>query len=199
MSRVKKKCSPGTVCAVFGALLILSAAGMLLHLHLVQGDSAANAKKIVSEIRELLPQTSNTIPEERGNNLMPSMEIENLNFIGIIEIPQYETELPIYCKWEPDRLSSAPCRYTGSVYDRSLIIGGTGHKGQFDFAKEITVDDTVYITDMEGNRYSYIVFSVEHVNHAKTETLQSEEDDLTLFVKSMLSMEYIVIRCRISK
>ncbi|MBQ8287930.1 MAG: hypothetical protein IJX76_04065 [Clostridia bacterium] len=88
------------------------------------------------------------------------VEVDGLNFCGIIEIPEYNRELPVYASWESDRVSHYPCRYTGSIYQNGLVIGGSDNSGQLDFMKRIVNDDTVCFTDMTGLRCSYTVTSI---------------------------------------
>ena len=63
------------------------------------------------------------------------------------------------------------------------------------FVKEISVGNAVYVTDMTGNQFSYKVTDIQYCDHADNQTLSSESDDLTIFVKNIYAFEYIIIRC----
>ena len=180
---------------LLGVILILCAAIMLLYTKLSPNISVENATETLRKAEAQLPTIIDQIPEERRNNTMSSMEINRVNIVGLIEIPKYSFKLPVYSTWDKAMVSSVPCRYTGSIYDRSLIIGAADREGQMDFVKQLYLDDRIFITDMEGGRYSYRISKIDHTDNVKTEELQSNSCDLTIFVKSSLSMEYIVIRC----
>ena len=76
-----------------------------------------------------------------------------------------------------------------------MQIGATSQKGQYDFYREVSVGDSVFFTDMEGNRFSYTVMDIRYEKHADQAILQREDSALTLFVKNVYALEYIVIFC----
>ena len=52
---------------------------------------------------------------------MPAQKIAGQDYIGILEIPALELELPIISTWSYLNLKEAPCRYTGSVYTNDIV------------------------------------------------------------------------------
>ena len=95
-------------------------------------------------------------------------------------------------------MASHPCRFWGSVYDSSLVIGGADQQGQFDFCDQIDIGNAVIITDMTGAAFSYTVACVERAARADADWLLSEDYDLTIFAKDAFSLEYLAVRCRLS-
>lgn len=180
---------------VFGILLILGAAAALVYIQVSSDIGAKNAQQILVQAEVRIPTVIDLVPEERWNNTMPSMEIDGVNVVGILEIPKYSCKLPVHATWNTGLSGSMPCRYTGSIYDRTLIIGGSDREGQLDFAGQISIDDRIFLTDMEGGRYSYHVTAIHRSDSADTDELMSKDSDLTIFIKNSLSMEYIIIRC----
>ena len=77
-----------------------------------------------------------------------------------------------------------------------MQIGGTSQKGQYDFYRDISVGDSLFFTDMEGNRYSYEVKDIRYEDDADQSTLDFEEASLTLFIKNVYAFEYIVVNCQ---
>ena len=81
---------------------------------------------------------------------MPVLSLEGTDFMGILEFPLYDSVLPVSADWgNPLRY---PHRLSGSIYDSSLQIGGTSQAGQYDFYRQVSVGDSLFFTDMEGNR-----------------------------------------------
>ena len=123
--------------------------------------------------------------------------MEKINISGLIEMPQYDSKLPFCSNFNEKNTASLPRRFSGSAYDSSLIISVSSEKGQFDFADELEINNILYLTDMEGYRYSYLISSIEHSDNVSLEKLTSKDDDLTIFVKDSMSMDYIIIRFKL--
>ena len=147
----------------------------------------------VQTIRTLIPQPQGAVPEQRRDNTMPVLSLDGTDFVGMLEMPRHGACVPVCADW--GAVTKYPCRFGGSVYDRTMQIGATSQKGQFDFYREISAGDTVFFTDAEGNRYSYAVTDIHYENHADQAALGREEAALTLFIKNMYGFEYIVIFC----
>ena len=137
----------------------------------------------VQTLEELIPEVNPAVIESRVNNAMPSLNVHGNNFIAILELPANNASFPVGAAWAD--MNAYPCLYTGSAYDGSLIIGTSNQRGQFEFVKEISVGDNLYVTDMTGERFSYEVADIQYSDHADNQALCSESDDLTIFVKNM--------------
>lgn len=190
-----KKSYFSLICVVLGIAIVIGAAGFLLHRRIDQSSTAQKANSILPKVLERMPQIVDRVPEERGENRMPSLQIDGINVILVLEFSRYARQLPVLSGWDADLASVVPCRFTGSIYDSSIIIGAGDRQGQLDFANQLEVGEKLTLTDMEGGRYSYQVMAIQHAQHATLEKLQEGEYDLTLFVKDSKSGAYLLIRC----
>ena len=184
------------VLLILGALLLVGAVGLLVF---SQASASVNADKATATFEKLVsvfPHVENAVPDDRENANMPVMQVENTDYIGVIEIPAYSARLPLRAEWNKNKISSSPMRFAGSVYNNTLIIGGSDNKGQFDFIKTITNGDSVYITDMKGSRFSYAVTKIYTTKDVSYQTLSAAEADLVLFARNTYSFEYTVILCK---
>ena len=175
------------VCLLAAAIALLFAWQWNIH------TSEQKAKEYVNVIRELIPEPQGAVPEERRDNTMSTLSIDEIDFVGILELPRFESVLPVCAEW--GKPAKCPCRFSGSVYDQTMQIGGTSQKGQYDFYRDISVGDGVFFTDMEGNRFSYTVTDIRYEKNADQSTLQRKDASLTLFVKNVYAFEYIIIYC----
>ena len=182
---------------ITGAILLLAAAGWFVWTRYSVGRYARDAEKTVETLYSLMPQITNGAPNDRANPQMSAIEVDGKNFVGIIEVPAYDRSLPIYASWDRDMISHFPCRLLGSVHDSTLIVGGSDGEGQFDFASDISIGDTVYVIDTLGVRYRYRVSNIRRTNDVSTENLTKEQAALTLFAKNSLDFDYTVIYCEI--
>ena len=144
-------------------------------------------------LAQLIPEAQSFLPEERANNTMPVLALEGQDFIGLLELPQYGSVLPVCGQWgRPDRY---PCRFSGSLYDRTLVIGATSQRGQYNFYREISVGDRIWFTDVTGNRCAFTVRDLRYADHADQAALSGREADLVIFIKNVYALEYIILFC----
>lgn len=183
------------ICLLAGIALLVVAAVVLIAWQ--WGIRSANEKAAyyVQSIQALTPQAQSAVPEPRLDNAMPALSIDGTDFTGVIEMPKFGSALPVGAQW--GEVSKYPCLFDGSAYDSTLQIGATSQAGQYDFYREISVGDTVFFTDMAGNRFSYRVMDIRYEKHADQASLSRQDAALTLFVKNIYALEYIVISCDI--
>ena len=184
---IQKVCVLVGICLLAGAVVILALWSWNIH------SSEKQAQYYVNTLQALMPEPQNAVPEERRDNTMSVLSVDGLDFVGIVELPRYESTLPICADW--GKTSKYPCRFSGSVYDGTMQIGATTQKGQYDFYRELSVGDTVIYTDVEGNRYTFTITTLRYEKHADQAALQYEEAPLTLFIKNIYSFEYLIVFC----
>lgn len=181
------------ICAAAGGCLLLTGLFLLIWYQWTVHSSIQATQEVLQTLQMLMPQPQGAAPEERGDNTMPLIAVDDIDFIGILEIQAYDSVLPICAAW--GNLEKYPCMFGGSVYDRTLQIGATSQKGQYDFYREISVGDTVVFTDAEGNRYTYTVQNLQYEKHADQTTLNQKDAALTLFIKNVYDFEYLIVSC----
>lgn len=175
-------------------LIVLAVGTMFLSVGL-QNHWAAEARQTAERLYSYLPPVQNGIPEERANPEMAVLEMEEENYAGILEIPAYNTFLPIGGQWDRTKILRYPCIYTGSIYEDSLILGGSDASGQLDFMKTISNGERIWITDMTGIRMCYEVSSIERTTDVSADNLYGKESDMILFARNTYAFDYTVIRC----
>lgn len=194
MKKINKPVIP-KICVSAGVALLIIGVLVLIFWQWNINSSIQKSETYVKALRNLIPETQGSVPEERRDNSMSVLSIDGADFVGIIEMPRYESTLPVCANW--GHLTKYPCRFSGSIYDSTLQIGATSQKGQYDFYREISVGDTVIFTDVEGNQYTYTVTNLQYESHADQATLNREEYALTLFIKNVYDFEYLIISCDI--
>lgn len=183
------------VCMVAGIGLVVAGAAVMILWQWGIGHSQQKMAGCVQTLRTLLPEPQGAVLESRSDNTMAVLSLDGTDYVGILEMPRFGSALPVGAQW--GKLTRHPCQLDGSIYDGSMQVGGTTQKGQYDFYREISVGDSVYFTDMEGNRYGYTVTGMRYAQHADQTALQREEADLTLFVKNVYAFEYLIIFCNV--
>ena len=185
------------VCLVAGIILLVGAILSLAFWRWNIESSIKKAEGYVRTLTALIPQPQDAVLEERRDNTMSVLSVDNTDFVGIIELPEYELVLPVGAEWGSS--STHPCLFSGSIYNGTIQIGATTQKGQLDFYRELSLGDAVTYTDMEGNRYTFEIIDIEYEKQINESTLRREDTALTLFIKNIYSFEYVVVFCDVQK
>lgn len=130
---------------------------------------------------------------------MPAKTVNGQEYIGVLEIPALELELPIISQWSYPRLRIAPCRYSGSVYSGDLIIAAHNYSTHFGRLKTLAQGERVLFTDMEGTVFTYQVAALETLQPMATEEMESGDWDLTLFTCTVGGQSRVTVRCVLEK
>ena len=180
---------------ILGTCLIVFSLCCVIVVQFQQYHGAKNCQEVAMEMNKLLPDRTPGDPGAYSDSAMPVLEINGIDYVALIEIPSQGIALPVSDRWNSTGLLDSPARFSGSAYDKSLVIGGTDDPKQFGFCDEIKHDAVITITDMTGAQFSYTVSRIDRAKHAEAQWLQNEAYDLTLFCRSTYSMEYIAVRC----
>ena len=193
---MKKSLIIQRICILVGASLLVGAVVILALWRWNISSSEKQAQYYVSTLRALIPEPQNAVPEERRDNTMSVLSVDGIDFVGLVELPRYESILPVCADW--GKTSKYPCRFSGSIYDGTMQIGATTQRGQYDFYRELSVGDAVSYIDAEGNRYTFTITSLRYAKHVDQAALQQKEAPLTLFIKNIYSFEYLIVFCDLS-
>lgn len=157
--------------------------------------AAKQMQRAVEEIQRILPPTTPGVTDQYSSMEMPTLQIHGKDYIGLIEIPAFGITLPIGSAWSSLRAGVCPCRFYGSVYDGSLVIGGTDGSGGFDFLERLQIGDAVEVTDMTGAQFRYRVSWIQRAKSADLDVLVREDSQLTLYARDQFSLEYVIVFC----
>ena len=96
-------------------------------------DSARVLDSLQVTISDNIGEPSTVSPYEAlSDNPQMSVEfIEGYNYIGVLEIPSVKILLPVMDTCDYERLSIAPCRFTGTYYTNDLVICGHNYSTHF--------------------------------------------------------------------
>lgn len=189
---MKNKKIISIISITLGAILVIASIGLLVYS--MRGYEIDTNNAIV-QIEKLMPKITQSVPQEKGNNTMSSMEIDGESYVALLEMDMYKFKMPVRSVWDEKAVEAVPCRYSGSIYNNSLVIAATDAEGQMDFVNSVNTGDRLTVTDMRGEQFSYKVVKVENSNTATDEELNTDEFDLTIFVEYSGPTDYLFIRC----
>lgn len=211
--------SLGSVLIVVGAVLIAMALGLFGYNLWTQeraGDTAQVAldalKEVAHEATSTLDQSSenetvgtepnSTVLKDVPNYLldpyreMPEQEIDGVAYIGYLEIPALELELPVISTSTSKYLQLAPCRFYGSPYLDNLVIGAHNYSTHFGNIGELENGDLVIFTDMDRNVFTYQVADQIILQPDESEILCDGEYPLSLYTCTVGGSSRVTIRCK---
>jgi sortase A len=126
---------------------------------------------------------------------MPTVDIDGHAYIGRLDIPVLSLSLPVMSNWSYDNLKLAPCRYAGSAYQENLVIAAHNYKSHFRDLKTLTPGDPVYVTDVDGNVFSYTVAELQQLSPTEVEAMEHSGYPLTLFTCTVGGSYRLAVRC----
>lgn len=158
------------------------------------------ADKVSSAVTEqlnhnIVDPSDNPAYELNPDMEMPQMVIDGVAYIGIVEIPAYDIELPVISEWSYPLLKVAPCCYSGSIYKDNMVIAGHNYRSHFSKIKKMQIGDIVIFTDMDGNEFHYEVTATEILNPDDAEEMTNSGWNLTLFTCTFDSQHRFALRC----
>ena len=181
-----------------GIGLVLLSFILLLGSEIFAISNRTATRKLTEQLRNSLPERTQGDPQSYSDPRMPALQLQGTDFLGLIEMPAYGVSLPLGSSWNQGALNRHPCRFQGSVYDSSLIVGGSGTKGQFDIFGRMALGDKIRITDMTGAQFSYEVTDIDRRSRADMEIFREKERDLILFARDQETSNYILVRCLVA-
>ena len=186
-----------------GVLLISLALVLGFYNLWLTNRAGERAVAAIKQLEEVIPTTLTTSQPEieypdyilNPNMDMPETEIDGAAYIGILEIPSLNMELPIQSEWSYPNMRVSPCRYQGSAYLDNMVICGHNYATHFRPLFDIENETPVFFTDVDGNKFEYKVAESEILDGNSVEDMVSGDWDLTLFTCTSGGVYRVTVRC----
>lgn len=206
----------GTLSIILGLLLIAAALALCVHNLWTDQEAETASVEVVEEIKTAIPERKpamaplDTLDAASLVNIpdmelpdyvrfpemeMPEKIVNTFPYIGTLEIPALELELPVMSGWTERRFQIAPCRYFGSVYTDNMVLAAHNYPSHFRYIKDLQEGDQVIFTDMDGNVFTYEVALQEILQPTDVEEMQESGYDLTLFTCTLGGKYRVTVRC----
>lgn len=211
------------LCTLLGLLLLLTSAGLALHNVKEDQRSSAACAEVMEQIMAIRqekqegkipsaapePETTEASreTEETGepeelpeipdiyDPTMTEVMIYGYPYIGYLSVPDLELALPIISEWSYPRFQIAPCRVSGTVLEKNLVLGAHNYPSHFGRLSQLSRGADIYFTDMDDNAYHYQVADIEILQPNDIDLLTAGEYPLTLFTCTYGGKTRVTIRC----
>ena len=151
-------------------------------------------------------QISNIISLNAKLNSVFSSQKENIEqeiYFGRIICEKINLDYYIYNNYSEENLKILPCKFSGpdsiSENGNICIIGHNYYDDRFfSNLNELKEDDVIFLTDLVGNKYKYIIYEKYEINEKDTEkaTKPLVEKELTLCTCTINKSKRLVIRAK---
>lgn len=182
----------GSVLIKIGIFLVACAI-LLAAYNIVTGILAARASQNIENQMEI---SDDDFPLIDPDMEMPVVTIDGIDYIGKIEIPSVDINLPVASKWSYDVLKVAPGRYSGSAYKDDMVIAAHNYRNHFGRLVGVNPGDTVKFTDVKNHVFEYEITDIEIIDPYDVKEMTEKGDwDLTLFTCTLGGRTRLTIRC----
>ncbi len=188
-----KRIAGAIALTAVGALLLAAALSLTEHnVHEAQ-HAAAVCERTAQELMEQIT----ICPADRTSDL-PVVQVEQTDYMGLLEIPGLDLTLPVMAQWDFSQLTNTPCRFSGSCGGRDLVICAHNYPGHFGPLLHIDLGEDVYLTSADSMVHHYVVSNREILSPESVEQMTDREAgewDLTLFTCTLGGQTRCAVRC----
>lgn len=151
MSKNKTKSRKGSVLILIGELLLIAALGLGIY-NVMEAHKAGQAS---GSIIEGLGDDDALTPPWYSDREMPVRNIDGVDYIGMLTIPELGLQLPVAMDWSYEQLMISPARFRGNYFRNDMVV--CAHNFMTHFGKLISCDlgIDVYFQSVEGYVYKY--------------------------------------------
>ena len=204
----------GTIAIIAGLLLIAAALGLAAYNYFDGRRADAVAQSVLQalkpQIAEGVPMPDIAAAEDPGEIeypdyvLNPQMEmpwklVNGSYYIGVLNIPALQLELPVQYEWDYEKLKDGPCRYWGSAYLNNLVIAAHNYDRHFGDLDTLKLGDAMSFTDIDGNVFNYKLIEITTLDSGKVEEVISADCGMTLFTCTLGGQNRVIVRCELVK
>ena len=203
--RIKAKTGKKLLAA--GAVCLAAAVALFIYNILSDSYAGSYSRRIVDEMTEFIsqqktkhePDSSSVSTSDNGHaqkGISSVFSTDGSDYIGYLSIPSLGLELPVASSWSYDRLSLTPCRYSGSVVTRDLVIAGHNYDSHFGRIGSLSEGSEVVFTNVMGDSFHYVTVLTESLSPDETVRMTCSGYDLSLFTCNLMGTERVTVRCR---
>lgn len=185
-----------------GAILVLCGLGLVLWNIKENYRAGIDSERIMQELVPIITMNGEAAREaepesgiETVDYEMPVKEVNGRPYIGVLMIPDLKMEVPIQQKWDARGLEISPCRYSGDVVTRDMVICGHNYNNHFGRLQNLQEGAEVYLVTMKGTVLNYRVAAVENLKATDIVGMKESPYDLTLFTCTIGGATRITVRC----
>lgn len=195
---------------LLGAVLLLGAAGLFFFNTKEEQQAEIFSSEVIAVLQEEVRQVQETIAEATGPDLLENTPLELLTeedlimtekvinghaYIGYLSIPDLMLQLPVMSQWNNQKLQKSPCRYSGTLRGRDLVLMAHSYASHFGRLSTLSEGAQIQFTDMDGTVWYYEIAAMDILDAYDVEEMVAGEYDMTLFTCTKDRQHRVTVRC----
>lgn len=184
----------GTVCMALGIALLIAALSLFGY-NEWRSNQAGQASDSVLEKLSPMMASPETAESPESENDMPEVTVDGQTYIGTLTIPVLDLTLPVMADWDYDKLQTAPCRYSGTLATKDLVIAGHNFIRHFGRLDTLRAGNVLVFTTMNDKKHYYTVARIETLDSTDITDMTAGEYPLSLFTCDYSGQARITVRC----
>ena len=204
----------GVCCIILGICCLIASVGLIAYNHWEEENAQNSSEVILQDIQACILDNTHDdssteevkqekqaeqeevieipvdIPQE-----MLTTQVNGYDCIGVLTIPVLELELPVLTDWSYTKLKVAPCRYSGSYFEKDFVIAAHNFQSHFGRLTALQTKDLILFTDISGTVHSYEVVLLETLPATAIEEMISSGFDLSLYTCTPGGASRLTVRC----
>lgn len=190
-----------------GAVLILSALLLFVYNQWEDQKAGESAEKMLADVQTAIIQqieSSPAQPEKEESAERDETEpeetkismINGYNYIGVLNLPTLNLELPVLSDCDEALLKVSPCRDFGDLATDDLVIAAHNYRRHFGRLSQLCYGDQVTFTDMDGNVHVYQVAEISMIAPTDVSLVADSAYELVLYTCDYTNQNRIMVGCR---
>ncbi len=196
----------GAFCILLGTALIVSALFLYGYNQWQDSKSGSYAYKVVEQVQEEIRSKNSKEGDSAGKNETknsdeqngsetPTILLDGYEYMGYLQIPDLDLELPVMADWDYEKMKISPCRQFGSLQTNDLVIAAHNYDSFFGRLQNLTVGATVRVIDLEGIVNQYQVDHLEVLDPTEVEAVSDSGYDLVLYTCTYGGKTRVTVFC----
>ena len=190
-----------------GAVLILSALLLFVYNQWEDQKAGESAEKMLADVQTAITQQIESSPAQPEKEESAEKEetepeeskismINGYNYIGVLNLPTLNLELPVLSDCDEALLKVAPCRDFGDLATDDLVIAAHNYRRHFGRLSQLSYGDQVTFTDMDGNVHVYQVAEISMIAPTDVSLVADSAYELVLYTCDYTNQNRIMVGCR---
>lgn len=190
-----------------GAVLILSALLLFVYNQWEDQKAGESAEKMLADVQTAITQQIESSPAQPEKEESAEREetepeetkismINGYNYIGVLNLPTLNLELPVLSDCDEALLKVAPCRDFGDLATDDLVIAAHNYRRHFGRLSQLSYGDQVTFTDMDGNVHVYQVAEISMIAPTDVNLVADSAYELVLYTCDYTNQNRIMVGCR---